>query len=178
MAIENITIARPYAQAVFELARDRNELAVWSGRLELLAAVVSDPDMARLLGDPRISAERLAELIADVCGDALGDGGSLVRVLAENRRLALVPELRLHYEACRAEEEKLVHAEVTSAFPLTDEQRDRIAAALRKRLGREVELTYTTDESLIGGAVIRAGDLVIDGSVAAHVDRLASTLSR
>lgn len=178
MATEHITIARPYAQAVFELARDRDALAAWSERLELLAVVVSDPDMARLLGNPHIPAERLAELIGDICGDALGDGGPLVRLLAENRRLALLPELRLHFEAYRAEAEKIVHADVTSAFPLSAGQRDRIAAALRKRLGREVELSYTTDESLIGGAVIRAGDLVIDGSVAAHVDRLASTLSR
>lgn len=179
---EKITIARPYAQAVFDIARDQGQLADWSQALALLTVIVSDPRMEQLLGNPHVSAEQLVTLISDVGGDALGKAGSpvrsLVRVLAENRRLGLVPELRAHYEALRAEAERTVQAEVTSAFPLTEEQRAAIAASLRRRLGREVQLTCTTDESLIGGAVIRAGDLVIDGSVTAHVNRLAAALSR
>lgn len=176
---ENITIARPYAQAVFDLARENKAFDEWSRMLELLSAVVSDPQLAGLAGNPRVPGEGLVSLIIDVCGKGLTEQGrSLVRVLAENRRLGLVPELRTLYEAMRAEAQKIVQAEVVSAFPLSDEQKKGIAGALGRRLGREVQLACETDESLIGGAVIRAGDLVIDGSVAAHVDRLASALTR
>lgn len=175
---EKITIARPYAQAVFEIARERGTMPGWSKTLELLAVVVSDPRMEQLLGNPHVSSDQLVALIADVCGEQLGEARSLVQVLAENRRLGLLPELRAHYEAMRAEAERTVHAEVVSAFPLTDAQKAGIEASLKKRLGREVQLTCATDETLIGGAVIRAGDLVIDGSVAAHVSRLAGALTR
>lgn len=176
---EKITIARPYAQAVFELARDQGKLAEWSRTLELLSLVVNDSRMEQLLGNPHVSSDQLVQLISDVCGDKLDKHAvSLLRLLAENRRLSLLPELSMHYEALRADAEKTVQAEVVSAFPLGDEQKAAIAASLKRRLGREVQLTCSTDESLIGGAVIRAGDLVIDGSVAAHVDRLASALSR
>ncbi len=176
---EKITIARPYAQAVFELARDKGTLAEWSRKLELLELVVGDSRLAPLLGNPHVSSDQLVKLITEVCGDALDqNAGSLLRLLAENRRLTLLPELRVHFEALRADAEKTVQAEVVSAFPLGDEQKTAIASSLKRRLGREVQLTCTTDESLIGGAVIRAGDLVIDGSVTAHVDRLAGALSR
>jgi F-type H+-transporting ATPase subunit delta len=176
---ENITIARPYAQAVFDLARDQKAFDQWSGMLELLSAVVTDPQLIPVIGNPRVSGDGLVTLIIDVCGDGLTEQGrSLVRVLAENRRLELLPEMRALYEAMRAEAEQLVQAEVVSAFPLTDEQKKGIAGALSRRLGRQVQLTCETDEALIGGAVIRAGDLVIDGSVAAHVNRLASALTR
>ncbi len=176
---ENITIARPYAQAVFELAREQSAFDQWSGMLELLSVVVTDTQMIPVIGDPRVSGDALVELIIDVCGKGLTEQGrSLVRVLAENRRLELVPEMRALYESMRAEAEQIVQAEVVSAFPLTDEQKKSIAGALSRRLGRQVQLTCETDEALIGGAVIRAGDLVIDGSVAAHVNRLASALTR
>jgi F-type H+-transporting ATPase subunit delta len=176
---EKITIARPYAQAVFDIARDKGALVEWSRTLELLSLIVSDSRMAQLLGNPHVSSDQLVQLISDVGGDALDKtAGSLLRVLAENRRLGLLPELSMLYEALRADAEKTVQAEVVSAFPLGDEQKAAIAASLKRRLGREVQLTCTTDESLIGGAVIRAGDLVIDGSVTAHVDRLAGALSR
>jgi F-type H+-transporting ATPase subunit delta len=176
---EKVTIARPYAQAVFDIANSKGALKEWSGKLALLTAVVSDPQLQRLLGNPQIGAERLIDIIVSVCGDKLDkEGASLVRVLAENRRLDILPELTGLYEGLRAEAEKTVQAELTSAYPLTDEQKASISAALRKRLGREVQLSCATDESLIGGAIIRAGDLVIDGSVAAHVSRLATALSR
>ena len=176
---EKITIARPYAQAVFDIAQGQGKLAEWSQALELLTVVASDARVEQLLGNPHVSAEQLVTLVTDVCGKALSaEAVSLVRVLAENRRLGLLPELTALYEALRAEAEKTVQAEVTSAYPLTEEQKAGIAASLKRRLGREVQLTCTTDESLIGGAVIRAGDLVIDGSVTAHVSRLAAALAR
>lgn len=176
---EKVTIARPYAQAVFDIANSKGALKEWSGKLALLTAVGGDPQLRQLLGNPQVGADRIVDIILGVCGDRLGkEGAALVRVLAENRRLDVLPELTGLYEGLRAEAEKTVQAEVTSAYPLSDEQKAGITASLRKRLGREVQLTCTTDESLIGGAIIRAGDLVIDGSVAAHVNRLATALSR
>lgn len=176
---EIITIARPYAQAVFDLAREKNAFDEWSRTLELLSVIVADPRMAAVIGNPSVLSDALANLIIEVSGNALSDQGrSLVRTLAENRRLQLVPEMRALYEAMRAEAEQIVQADVVSAFPLTEEQKKSIAGALSRRLGRQVQLTCETDEGLIGGAVIRAGDLVIDGSVAAHVNRLASALTR
>lgn len=176
---ETTTIARPYAQAVFDIAAAEKALGKWSDVLNLLSMVSSDPAMTALVRNPRVPREQVCDLIRDVCGDALDEKAmSLVRVLAENGRLELLPQVSVLFEQQRAEAEKVVQAEVTSAYPLSDAQRADIAASLKRRLGREVTLNCTTDSSLIGGAVIRAGDLVIDGSVTGHMDRLASALSR
>lgn len=176
---ETITIARPYAQAVFDIAADAKAFGRWSDALQLLTLVVSDPAMNALIRNPRVPREQHSEIVIDVCGDALDEGArNLVRVLADNQRLALLPEIAALYEEYRAEAEKVVQADVASAFPLSPEQQEAIAASLKKRLGRDVTLECRIDESLIGGAVIRAGDLVIDGSVTGQMDRLASALSR
>lgn len=175
---EKSTIARPYAQAVFELASAQRQLGPWSERLQLLTAVTADARMQRLIGDPRVSRTQLAALLIDVCGDRLdGQARSLVKLLVENRRLDLLPEITALFAEYRAEAEKVVQAEVVSAFPLSQEQQAGIVAALKKRLGREVSLKSSTDETMVGGAVIRAGDLVIDGSITGHLDRLANALS-
>lgn len=175
---EKSTVARPYAQALFELASAQRQFGPWSDRLRLLTAVVTDPRMQRLIGDPRITRAQLAGLITDICGDRLdAHGRSLVGVLVENRRLDLLPEIGALFAQYRAEAEKVVQAEVVSAFPLSAEQEAGIASALKKRLGREISLKSSTDETLLGGAVIRAGDLVMDGSVTGHLDRLANALS-
>lgn len=177
--VENITIARPYAVAVFELAQTGGALSGWSDMLSLLATVAQDPALARLAGDPRLSREGLAELVIDVCGaDLTEPGQTLVRLLAENRRISVLPAIRDLYEEMKAEAEQVVHAEIVSAFPLSDEQQQALAAALAARFDREVRLDCQTDERLIGGAVVRVGDLVIDGSVAAHVEQLAAALTR
>lgn len=175
---EKSTIARPYAQAVFDLASAQRQLGPWSEQLQLMTAVVADPRLQRLIGNPRITRTQLAGLIVDICGDRLdAQARSLVGVLAENRRLDLLPEIGALFAQYRAEAEKTVQAEVVSAFPLSAEQQAGIVAALKRRLGREISLKNSTDETLVGGAVIRAGDLVIDGSVTGHLDRLASALS-
>lgn len=175
---ERTTIARPYAQAVFELAAREQRLAQWSEMLALLTAVASEPRMRLLIGNPRITQDQLTGLFLDICGDALSrPAQALVGLLVENRRLDLLPEISTLYETYRAEAEKIVRAEVTSAFPLSETQQADIAAALKRRLGREVHLSCATDDALIGGAVIRAGDLVIDGSVRGHLARLAGALA-
>jgi F-type H+-transporting ATPase subunit delta len=174
---EKSTIARPYAQAAFELAKESGELAKWSEMLQFAAQVATDPAMQAYIDNPRVSDARLSELLIDICGDQLNDAGkSFVRVLVENHRLAVLAEIATLYEQHRAEAESKIEAEVVSAFPVSDEQRQALEQALKKRLGREVSLTTRIDESLIGGAIVRAGDLVIDGSVTGHLDKLASAL--
>lgn len=177
---ETTTVARPYAQAVFEIARaQKDALASWADMLELLAAVASDGAVRPLLGSPRLTAERKAELIIDICGDRLNDGGrNLVRLLSANGRLPLLPEISAQYRQLRAELERTVEATLITAQPVDDAAREQIAAALGKRLQRKVSLSTEVDEDLIGGAVVRAGDLVIDGSVKGRLERLTGALSR
>ncbi len=175
---ETSTVARPYAQALFELARAQQQLAQWSDVLAHAAAVARDPTMAGLIGSPRVDRQQLAGLFIEVCGGELPDTGrNLLRLLAENRRLAVLPEIARQFEVLRAEAEGITEAQVISAQPVDAAQQQRIAAALQARLGREVTLTCTTDPSLLGGAVIRAGDLVIDGSVKGKLTKLISALN-
>lgn len=171
------TIARPYAQAVFELAKAQGNLPAWSDMLKMCAQVVRDPNMHALLGSPRVDRAQLAQLIIDVCGQGLSaDGANMVRLLADNRRLQVLPEIAQSYENLRAEAEGMVEAEIHSPFPVSEAQLSSIAAALKVRLGREVALKSVTDASLLGGAIIRAGDLVIDGSVRGRLEKLATAL--
>jgi len=174
---EKSTIARPYAQAAFELAQEKGDLKSWSEMLELCAMIVSDEQVSRLIGNPELSKDSLVELILNVAGDRLDTvGANFIRVLAANGRLNVLPEIAALYEQHRAEAERYIDAEVISAFPMSDAQQQALVEGLKKRLGREVRLTASTDESLIGGAVVRAGDLVIDGSVTGHLNKLAQTL--
>lgn len=175
---EFTTIARPYAQAVFKLARERQTLAAWSGMLELAAHVAADPDMRKLLDNPRVTPAQLAELFADVCGERLDeDGRNLIRLLAEGRRLVVLPEIFGLFQQLKNDAEGAIKAQLITAFPATDAQKQTIAAALKRRFGREVQLEFITDPTLMGGAVVRAGDLVIDGSVRGKLTRLGTALS-
>jgi F-type H+-transporting ATPase subunit delta len=177
--MERTTLARPYAEAVFRLARERQALAPWSEMLGFAAAVVRDPQMSRLIDNPRVPRERFVSFFLDVCGKKIDkDGGNFIRVLVENRRIQLLPEIAELYEALRAGAEARVEAEVVSATAVGAEQLKAIAAALKKRLGRDVTLATRLDPSLVGGIVIRAGDLVIDGSVRGKLDALATHLTK
>jgi len=174
---EKSTIARPYAQAAFDLAQQQGKLKEWSEMLQWLAAVAADEAAMDLIGNPEVNRNAKVKLFVDVCGDKLTqEGGNLLRVLAENKRLNVLPEIAEQFEEQRAEAEKTVEAEVTTPFPLSDAQQQAMVAALKNRLGREVTLVNKTDESLIGGAIIRAGDLVIDASVTGQLERLTNTL--
>ncbi len=173
------TIARPYAQAVFQMARGQKRLAEWSDMLQFLGQVASDLQVQSVLASPRFSAAELEAFFLDVGKKQLDDHGrNLVRLLAENRRLIALPELARQYEALRATEEGTLKARLISAQPVEDKVRSDLAKALGKRLDRKVELEPEIDEGLLGGAVIRAGDLVIDGSVRGRLQRLASGLNR
>ena len=171
---ERITTARPYAKAIFALARQSNKLAETSAGLQRAAAVVIDPRVHALLGSPHVTAAQLAELVSGVAGPALDEHGrNFVSLLAQNRRLGFLPEIVALFEQMKAEVENAVDVEVISASKLTSDQESRYAAALQKKLGRQVRLHTKVDSSLMGGAVLKAGDLVIDGSIKGRLERLA-----
>ncbi len=175
---EKITVARPYARAVFELARERDAFAGWSDLLAVAARVASDPAFSKLLGNPAMEDRQLADIVIELCGDQADEfGRNFIRLLADNDRLAYLPEISMEFEQLRAEAEKIVDVEVTSAVALDEPQQQKIAAAMRERLGSNVRLHCEIDESLLGGAVVRAGDLVIDGSLRGRLDRLAGALT-
>ncbi len=175
---EKSTIARPYAQAIFEQAAATKQFAQWSGNLALASVVVRDSGMQSVLGNPRVSNAQLADLFIDVCGDEFDDAAkNLIKLLVENGRVTVLPEITTLYEEYRAEAEKTVQAQVVSAFPVTSAQQTSIKKALKKRLGCEVELVCTTDNTLVGGAIIRAGDMVIDGSVVGQLEKLTHALT-
>jgi F-type H+-transporting ATPase subunit delta len=178
MAADKTTIARPYARAAFEEARGHKVLGPWSESLQRAAAVVKDPRVQNLLGNPAVTNSELAQFVIDLAGPQLDEQGrNFVQTLAENRRLAYLPEISTLFDELKDEAEGVVDVTVTSAAPLDNGQRDALSAALQRRLKRQVRLHCETDPSLLGGAVLRAGDLVIDGSVRSRLDRIAYELA-
>jgi F-type H+-transporting ATPase subunit delta len=175
---EALTIARPYAQAAFRVADEQHKLKQWSDMLGLLAAVAADAGMRAVIDSPHLTEKQLADLFIQVGGEHLDEKcANFVRVLADNRRLGQLPEIATLFEVLRRDAEGTVLAELVSAFDASEAQQAAVIESLRKRLGREVTLTCSTDASLLGGAIIRAGDLVIDGSVRGKLERLGTTLS-
>ena len=175
---EAITVARPYAQAVFMYANAKQALKDWSEMLSMMAMIADDAAMHDLIDSPHLTEAQLADLFIQIAGDNVNDSGAnFIRILAENGRLALLPEIAALYEIQRRAAEGTVQAEMVSAFPATEAQQAEVIASLSKRLGRDIELSCSTDVELLGGAIIRAGDLVIDGSVRGKLERLASALN-
>ncbi len=171
-----LTLARPYARAAFAIAQDENGLSVWSNALGFAAQVAADPRAASLLLNPQLThVEAVALLSVDGAGESFT---RFLSLLAENRRLAQLPEISALYEELKAEAEEVVKATVTSATELPAGELDVLKAALKKRFGREVELSTAIDASLIGGAVIDAGDVVIDGSLKGKLTRLQAALAQ
>jgi len=175
---EAITVARPYAHAAFVYASEQQALTDWSDMLTLLAAIADDAAMHELIDSPQLTEIQLADLFIQIAGDQVNsNGANFIRVLAANGRLKLLPEIAALYEIqCRAAEGS-VQAEMVSAFPASEAQQAEVIASLRKRLGRDIELSCSTDTELLGGAIIRAGDLVIDGSIRGKLERLGSALT-
>ena len=170
-------VARPEAQAIFELAQSQNDLAGWGSKLDLLAAVAADDSIQGLINDPHVSSEQLQQLIIDVCGDHLNDdAANLVKLLTKNSRISALPEIASVYAERRAEAERVIEAEMITATQIDDSQQQKFVDALQTRLGRTVKLEFDVDEELIGGAVIRAGDWVIDGSVRAQLEQLVGAI--
>jgi F-type H+-transporting ATPase subunit delta len=172
------TLARPYAKAAFEYAVDHNQLAPWFEQLATASAVAADEGMAGVLNNPSLTAAQQAAKLGDVCGEALSaELRNFIAILASNKRLALLPEIYALFAEYKANLEKTVDVEVISAFDLADSARDKLAEALGNKLERQVEVRTSTDNNLIGGVVIRAGDLVIDGSVRGKLDKLAEAMN-
>lgn len=171
-----LTLARPYARAAFSLAREGGNAAAWTDALGFAARVAADPRVAQLLGNPQLAhADAVTLLSPDGAGEQFGN---FLALLADNRRLAMLPEIAGLFAELRAEAERVVKAKVTSATDLPAEELATIKAALAKRFGRDVEVETAVDASLIGGAVIDAGDVVIDGSLRGKLTRLQSALSQ
>ena len=172
------TLARPYAKAAFEYARDANALDSWSAQLATAAAVTLDEALGAVLNNPSMTAQQQAETVCEVCGDALvAQVRNYVAILASNKRLALLPEIYSLFAHYKANHEKSVDVEVVSAFELADATKDKLAVVLGKKLEREVKVTTSTDNNLLGGVLIRAGDLVIDGSVRGRLNKLAEAMN-
>lgn len=172
------TLARPYAKAAFELAREGGRFKQWGDTLNALAEAVKSPTLAGLIGHPALFKGDLADALAKPMSADLGaEGSALVRLLVENNRLKVAPFIAEQYEALRAEAESRVDVEITSAAEIPAAQKEKLADAVGKRLARDVVVSWKTDESLVAGAVIRAGDLVIDGSVKGELEKLKTALA-
>jgi F-type H+-transporting ATPase subunit delta len=175
---EAITIARPYAEAIFALAHEKDELKAWSESLAILSQCVSDAKMQSIITSPAVSDEQAVTLLVDILGENAGsDTRNFLSVLAENNRLMILADIAVIFEELRAEAEQTMVADVTASQPLTPEQEQTISAALKQRFGRDVTLSSSVDESLLGGAIIRAGDLIIDGSALGKLNRLEKALN-
>lgn len=175
---ENTTLARPYARAAFETANSVEDgLQTWSDQLGLAAGFAADPKLQAVLTSPEYDDQFKAKLMLDLCGDQLNEGGrNFISLLAENDRLEILPEIHAVYETLRADAQKTVEADVISAFELDDDQQEKIRKALSRKLQRDVVLNCSVDDALIGGVIVRAGDLVIDGSARGKLGQLAQAL--
>ncbi len=176
---EKTTIARPYAQAAFELAKSQGKLKAWSELLALAAAVAADPQMQNLVGDPRWGKQQLTKLFLELLGGPLDPiARNFIQLLVANRRLGLLPEIAALFESERAIAEGTLEAQVISAYPLNESQQAKIAAVLQARYQRSVSITSHIDNSLLGGVIIRAGDSVIDGTARGQLAKLANALAQ
>lgn len=175
--LEKTTIARPYAQAVFELAQETSGVSEWSDALAVLSQIVSDSQMRLLVNNPKISHEQLQDLVIGIGNDAFPQPfRNFVKVLVSASRLQYAPQVAELFEAMRAEAEGTIDVEVRAAYELDQAQEDNIARRISERLGKKVKISSTIDESLIGGAVIRAGDSVIDASLRGRLNEMANDL--
>lgn len=176
------TAARPYAKAIFELASGEDKLQQWQELLLLAATIAMDDDMQALLTQPAVSPGDIAGLFMSVIEAADAETGddfrNLISLLAENRRLASLPAIAVQFETLKQEAEGKIEVKVRSARELTDEQQQQIAESMAKRLGKEVSISTEIDENLIAGAIVTAGDLVIDGSASGRMDKLTLALNK
>ena len=172
------TLARPYAKAAFQAAQDQQQLAEWAEVLTVAGQVTANEVIRQLLVNPGMDEQKKADLILETTEVKVSDGvRNFFTILAENRRLALLPEIAALFNTYRADLERTVDIDVTTAFELSDEQQQKLAQALSSKLERQVSLAASMDKSLIGGVVVRTGDLVIDASVRGKLKKLAETLS-
>ena len=174
---DHITVARPYAKAAFETAIDEQKVAEWALALAFFSMVCKNQQVTHLLKNPLIASEKVAQFFIEMGSEHLHDSiRNLVLLLAQNKRLLIFPEIASLFETHRAEYEKTIDVKVLSFMPLTDSQSASIKQSLEKRLSRKVSLNNKIDKELLGGAIIYAGDLVLDGSVRGKLNKLASDI--
>ena len=173
------TLARPYAKAAFQYAAEQQKVDQWAEMLNL-AAVVSEQDkVSRLINSPAESSDQLAATMTDLCSGKMVDhGANLFGVLAQNKRMALLPQISQQFQKLQAEREHIVDVDITSAFELSSEELQRLSEKLRQKLDCDVNINTSIDRDLIGGVIIRAGDMVIDGSVRGKLGKLAEDLNQ
>lgn len=174
---ESVTVARPYAEAVFRTARETGALGVWSERLARLAMVAQDREVALLIGNPRLSAEQVAQLFISLADDNDATLSNFIRVLAENRRLTLLPDISRLFELAKGQEEGVKEAVVHSAFPIDAGQVSALVQQLEAHFGTRLTATVSVDPSLIGGVRVAVGDQVLDASVRGKLDAMATALN-
>lgn len=171
------TVSRPYAKAAFEYAFNTAQLAKWSAMLEGMVVAIENEAIASKLKDPCVTDEQILSLIYSVGEQLFSDNfKNFIQTLSQNKRLSLVPYIQKHFEKLRSEAEKVVNVELISAFALTPEQEDRFREALKHRMKCDIALTCTSDASILAGAIIRAGDLLIDGSLRGKLTRLSDAM--
>lgn len=173
---QTMTLARPYARAAYTTARAAGTTADWSQALAFAARMAADPQLAGVLGDPRLTRDDAVRMVAPEGASEPVRG--FLGLLAQNGRLGVLPEISGLFEQARAEAENIVRAKVVSASPMTQAEVESLKASLKRRFGREVEVETSIDESLIGGALIDAGELVIDGSLRGKLQRLQAALAQ
>ena len=177
--IEPTTLARPYARAAFEHARAAGDLAAWQAALSELAAITAEPKVSAAMRDPNQTAAQRAATLSGLAGDAVPPAvANLLAIMADNGRLSLLPEVAMLFDQLKQAVESTVAVHVTSAYPLSDAETQQLADTMQEKLARSITLTSETDPSLLGGALIRADDLVIDGSVRGRLNKLAGTLTQ
>jgi len=174
---ETLTLARPYARAAFESAHKADSLASWSQKLGFAAQLIADARVGALVGNPRIGHAEVTGLLLPPDEKVDSNFAAFLSLLVENRRAALLPDIAALFEELKRESERVLKVTLRSAAPVPDEQVGAIRVALKKRFGRDIELDQRIDPSVIGGAVIDAGDMVIDGSVRGRLERLESALA-
>lgn len=175
---ELATLARPYAKAAFEQAVKVTGLVEWSDALTTASVITSDDKVSATINNPGLTAEQKAGVMSELCGDKLNEGAkNLLSVLAENGRLTLLPEIVVQFELLKAAQENATDVVITSAFPLADAQQEKLSQALKTKLNSDIRISTEVDEALVGGVVIRAGDLVIDGSVRGKLAKLAEAMN-
>lgn len=176
---DNASIARPYAKAVFELAQETNSFEGWSTALNQLTAISNDDSFNSLVNDPRVESSKITDLLIDLTKDNLPEGGTnLINLLVQNDRTGSLGDIEQLFAELVAKAKASVNAEVTTAMALTEEQKASLSSALEARLGLKVQLAETVDPTLVGGAIVKAGDLVIDGSAKGRIEKLTTTLLR
>lgn len=171
------TIARPYVQAAFEVAQKQGDLKGWSAVMQVLTELMANADIKAVVLSPRVDRSQVEELVLQLAGELNKEQSNFIRILAQGGRLTVAAEIAEMFEALRAEAEKSAQITVSSAFALNDEQLQKIAAALKVRLGCDVKLSCNVDKALLGGIVIRMGDKVIDGSANTRLAELAYALA-